>query len=120
MADNAIQALQAENDALRQEIEHLKNEMVRLVSRNLDLSERLEEDNELRRRTEVARELLNGNIERQRNADLKDDSQLMALIEIKVENEKYHLDPDFNGKQLAQVIGVSHERLLRLFHREDG
>lgn len=118
MADNAIQVLQAENDALRQEIEHLKNEMVRLVSRNLDLSERLEEDNELRRRTEVARELLNGNIERQRNADLKDDAQLMALIELKVENEKYHLNPDFNGKQLAQVIGVSHERLLRLFHRQ--
>ena len=59
MADNAIQALQAENDALRQEIEHLKNEMVRLVSRNLDLSERLEADNELKWHASCSTETLN-------------------------------------------------------------
>ena len=76
MTDEEIQRLQEENAELRQEVEKLKNELIRLVSRNLDLSERLEEDLEMRRRTEVARELLNGNIERQRNADLKDDAQL--------------------------------------------
>ena len=63
----------AENAALRAEVERLKDELVRLVSRNLDLTERLEYDVELRRRTEVARELLEGNIQRQRNADLQDD-----------------------------------------------
>ncbi len=80
MKQEEIKQLQEENAALRQEIDKLRNELIRLVSRNLDLSQRLEEDLEMRRRTEVARELLNGNIERQRNADLKDDSQLMALI----------------------------------------
>ena len=81
MTKEEIQRLQEENAALRKELENLKNELIRLVSRNLDLSERLEEDLEMRRRTDVARELLNGNIERQRNADLKDDAQLMALID---------------------------------------
>ena len=60
--------LTAENATLKEEVERLKDELVRLVSRNLDLSERLEEDVEMRRRVEVARELLDGNIQRQRNA----------------------------------------------------
>lgn len=118
MTKEEIQKLQAENEALRLQVEQLKNEMIRLVSRNLDLSERLEEDLEQRRRVEVAREILDGNIERQRNADLKDDGQLMALIELKIENGKLHQNPDFDGKAMAQLIGVSHERLLRLFHRQ--
>lgn len=118
MASVDIQKLQAENAALQKEVERLKDEMLRLVSRNLDLCERLEEDVELRRRTEVARELLDGNIERQRNADLKDDGQLMALIELRVEKEKLHVQPNFDGKALAQVIGVSYERLLRLFRHQ--
>ncbi|MBQ8989870.1 MAG: helix-turn-helix domain-containing protein [Prevotella sp.] len=118
MTKEEIQKLQTENESLRQEVERLKDEMMRLISRNLDLSERLEEDVELRRRVDVAREILDGNIERQRNADLKDDGQLMALIELRVENEGLHQNPDFDGKALAQLIGVSYERLQRLFHRE--
>ena len=62
-----LQQLQAENAALRQEIGQLKDEMLRLISRNLDLSERLEDDVDLRRRVQVAREILEGNVERQRN-----------------------------------------------------
>lgn len=115
MAKDETTRLQAENAALRQEIEHLKDEMVRLVSHNLDLTEQLEEEVELRRRVEVARELFEGNLERQRNADLKDDGQLMALIEMRVENEKLHCNPDFDGRAMAQLMGVSYERLLRLF-----
>ena len=110
-----IKQLQNENEALKKEVEHLKNEIIRLVNRNLALSERLEEDIELRRRTEVAVDILNGNIERQRNADLQDDAQLMALIELKVEAERPHLKPDFNAAALARLLGVSQERLNRLF-----
>lgn len=74
-----LKQLKAENEQLKRDVERLKDELIRLVGRNLDLTERLEYDVELRRRTEVARELLAGNIERQRNADLKDDAQLMLL-----------------------------------------
>ncbi len=118
MTDEEIQRLQEENAELRQEVEKLKNELIRLVSRNLDLSERLEEDQELRRRTEVARELLEGNIERQRNADLKDDAQLMALIELRVEQDRPHLQADFDTAALARLLGVSQERLNRLFRHQ--
>jgi transcriptional regulator GlxA family with amidase domain len=116
--NNELQQLQAENAALREEVNQLKDEMMRLISRNLDLSERLEDDVDLRRRVEVARELLDGNIERQRNADLQDDGQLMALIEMRVESDMLHQDPDFDTAALARLLGVSQERLNRLFRRQ--
>jgi len=116
--EETIKQLQAEKAELQKEVEHLRSELIRLVSRNLDLSERLEEDLEMRRRTEVARELLNANIERQRNADLKDDAQLMALIELKVESENLHLKPDFNAVELAHLLGISQERLAQLFRKQ--
>ena len=116
--NNELQQLQAENAALREEIDQLKDEMMRLISRNLDLSERLEDDVDLRRRVEVARELLEGNIERQRNADLQDDGQLMALIEMRVESDMLHQDPDFDTAALARLLGVSQERVNRLFRRQ--
>ena len=110
--------LAAENTALKAEVDRLKDELVRLVGRNLDLTERLEYDVELRRRTEIARELLEGNIQRQLNADLKDDAQLMALIELRVESDRPHLKPDFNSTDLARLLDVSHERLVQLFRHQ--
>lgn len=118
MTKEEIKLLQDENAFLKGEVERLKDELVRMVSRNLDLSERLEYDVELRRRTEVAREIMEGNIERQRNADLRDDGQLMALIEMKVENDRPHLKPDFDSVALAEMLGVSQARLAQLFRHQ--
>ena len=94
-----IKQLQQENALLRDEVERLKDELVRLVSRNLDLSERLEWDVE-------------------RNADLQDDGQLMALIEIHVEKDRPHLRPDFGPTDLADMLGVSMTRLYQLFRHQ--
>lgn len=60
MKEAEIKKLQDDNEFLRKEVERLKDELVRMVSRNLDLTERLEYDVELRRRTEVAREIIEG------------------------------------------------------------
>ena len=113
-----IKKLQEENAFLRDEVDRLKDELIRLVSRNLDLSERLEGDVELRRRTEVAREIMDGHVERQRNADLRDDGQLMALIEMRVEKDRPHLKPDFDAVALAEMLGVSLARLNQLFRKQ--
>lgn len=118
MTKEEIKQLQDENAFLKGEVEHLKDELIRLVSRNLDLSEQLECDVELRRRTDVAREIMEGNIERQRNADLRDDGQLMALIEMRVEKERPHLRPEFNAHDLAEMLGVSQTRLAQLFRHQ--
>ena len=97
MTEKEIKQMQVEIERLRADNARLQSEMIRLVSRNLDLSERLEEDVEMRRRAEVARMLMQENIERQRNADLQDDSQLMALIDLKLEEKRWHLNPDFDS-----------------------
>ena len=115
MAKSELEKLQSENAALKEEVERLKNEMMRLISHNLDLAQHLEEDVELRRRASVAREIMQVNIERQRNADLQDDGQLLALLELRLEQGKGHQSPDFNAAALAQMLGVSVERLNRLF-----
>ncbi len=117
MSDERLK-LEEEVAFLRKEVEKLKDELVRMVSRNLDLTERLEWDVELRRRTQVAREIMEGHVERQRNADMKDDGQLMALIEMRLEKERQHLHPDFDTKQLAEMLGVSQARLAQLFRHQ--
>ena len=114
-----IKKLQEENAFLRNEVVRLKDELIRLVSHNLDLSERLEYDVELRRRTEAAREIMEARVERQQNADLQDDGQLMALIEILVEKDRPHLRPDFGPTDLADMLGVSMTRLYQLFRHQN-
>ena len=118
MAKEDLKQLQEENAFLKKEVERLKDELVRMVSRNLDLSERLEYDVELKRRTEVAREIMEGNLERQRNADLQDDGQLMAIIEMRLEKDRPHLRPDFDATALAEMLGVSMTRLVQLFRHQ--
>lgn len=116
--ENDIKQMQAKIESLQAENNKLKDELIRLIDRNLDLSQRMEEDVELRRRAEVAREIMEGNIQRQHNADLQDDGQLMALIDIKVEQDHCYQQPDFNGHELAKLLGISYERLLRLFRHQ--
>ena len=118
MKAEEIKQLQDENASLKQEVEHLRSELIRMVSRNLDLSEQMESNIELYRRTQVAREILEGNLERQRNADLQDDGQLMALIEMRIEKDRPHLQPDFDATALAEMLGVTMTRLVQLFRHQ--
>ena len=113
-----VRQMQEEIDSLRKEVDRLKDEMIRLIGRNIDLSERLEYDVDLWRRAQVAREIMSYHVERQRNADLQDDGQLMALIEIKLGQDLPHLKADFCAKDLADLLGVSMERLNRLFRNQ--
>ena len=124
MADD-LKTLKAENQRLEAEVAELKKQLdytreqfVRLMSRNLDLSDRIEGDLEFRRRVEVVRELMEMSMERLRNADLRDDAQLMAIVETEVEGRRLHLNPDFDASELAKLIGVSRERLDRLFRNK--
>ncbi len=113
-----IERLKAENQELKQQLDYTHGQFVRLMSHNLDLAERLEDDMEMRRRVDVAIEMMNGNVERMQNADLRDDAQLMAIIELKVEKEELHLDPDFDAEALAKLVGVSVSRLNALFRHQ--
>lgn len=113
-----VERLTAENEDLKQQLLYTQQQFVRLMSHNLDLAERLEGDMEMRRRVDVATEMMQGNVERMQNADLRDDAQLMAIIELKVEQEGLHQDPDFDAEALAKLVGVSPHRLNTLFRHQ--
>lgn len=107
--------LSEENSRLSEENARLREENQRLVSRTLALSERLDVWYDTRQRVQLLKELLLADRRRMARADLKDDMELLALIEARVEKEQPHLQPDFNAEALARMLDVTPLRLSRLF-----
>ena len=108
MVNDELEKLQAENARLREENQ-------RLVSRNLALSDRLDVWYDTRMRVQLLKELMVADRRRMARADQKDDLELLALIEARVEKEKPHLQPDFDAEALARLLDVTPLRLSRLF-----
>jgi transcriptional regulator GlxA family with amidase domain len=48
-------------------------------------------------------------------ADLVDDAELLAMLESRLEQEPQLITPEFGAKELAELMGVSQARLMRLF-----
>ena len=69
----------------------------------------------MRRRIQMLKELVIRHKELMRHADLRDDAELMALIETRLEEELPHENPDFGLKELAEYIGTTQTRLIDLF-----
>jgi transcriptional regulator GlxA family with amidase domain len=115
MENDELEQLRAENARLGAENARLREENQRLVSRNLALSERLDVWYDTRMRVQLLKELMLADRRRMARADQKDDLELLALIEARVEKEKPHLRPDFDAEALARLLDVTPLRLSRLF-----
>ena len=83
---------------LQQAIAKLKEENSQLISRNLQMSDQLCMWYELRQRVNWLKEELQNNQRMVLKADMADDAELLAII-----------------VKLAQLLGVSQNRLTRLF-----
>lgn len=115
MENDELEQLRAENARIDAENARLLEENQRLVSRNLALSERLDVWYDTRMRVQLLKELMLADRRRMARADQKDDLELLALIEARVEKEKPHLRPDFDAEALARLLDVTPLRLSRLF-----
>ena len=115
MENDELEQLRAENARIDAENAWLREENQRLVSRNLALSERLDVWYDTRMRVQLLKELMLADRRRMARADQKDDLELLALIEARVEKEKPHLRPDFDAEALARLLDVTPLRLSRLF-----
>lgn len=115
MENDELEQLRAENARIDAENARLREENQRLVSRNLALSERLDVWYDTRMRVQLLKELMLADRRRMARADQKDDLELLALIEARVEKEKPHLRPDFDAEALARLLDVTPLRLSRLF-----
>ncbi|MBR4380797.1 MAG: AraC family transcriptional regulator [Bacteroidaceae bacterium] len=101
---------------LKGTIEQLEKENRQLVNRNLQLSDQLCMWYEFRQRVAWLKEEMQNKQRIQQRADLADDAELLALMELRLERNPSILASDFSSKQLAELLGVSQARLIRLFH----
>ena len=102
-----IEELEQEIARLEKENERLDLENVRLLARNLQMSEQLNSWYELRQMQRGRRLSM--------QADLVDDAELLAMLENRLEQEPQLVTADFSAKELAELMGVSQARLMRLF-----
>ena len=104
-------------EQLQHEVEMLRMSNFDLLSHNLQLSQQINAYYDVRRRIQMLKELVIRHKELIRHADLRDDDELMALIETRLEAELPHENPDFGLKELAEFVGTSQTRLIDLFRR---
>lgn len=102
---------------LQKKMELLQKANLDLMNRNIQLAQQLDAYYDVRRRIEILKELVIRHKELIRNADLRDDDELMALIETRLEEEKPYEDANFGLKELAELMGTSQTRLIDLFRR---
>ena len=111
-----IQDYKEENDVLRQRIADLEKTNNELVIHNMQLSQKMDAYYDVRRRIHIYKELLARHTEFLRHADLRNDDELLAVIESRLETERTFENPDFGIKELAEMIGSTQSRILELFH----
>ena len=110
-----IEELEQEIARLEKENERLDLENVRLLARNLQMSEQLNSWYELRQRVGWLKAEMQRGRRLSMQADLVDDAELLAMLENRLEQEPQLVTADFSAKELAELMGVSQARLMRLF-----
>ena len=103
--------------ALQQQIASLQQTNAELISRNMQLGQQVDAYYDVRRRIQILKELVIRHKELLRHADLRDDDELMAIIETRLEQELPHTDPNFGLNELAELVGTTQTRIVELFRR---
>ncbi len=110
-----IEELEQEIARLESENERLDMENVRLLGRNLLMSEQLNSWYELKQRVNWLKAEMQRGRRLSMQADMVDDAELLAMLENRLETEPQLVTPEFGTKELAELMGVSQARLIRLF-----
>ena len=100
---------------LEKQLMELQNTCSELLTRNMRLSQQIDAYYDVRRRIQMLKELVIRHQELMHNADLRDDDELMALIEVRLEQELPHENSDFGLKELAEMMGTTQTRIVDLF-----
>ena len=110
-----IEDLKKEIARLEAENERLDMENVSLLGRNLLMSEQLNSWYELKQRVNWLKAEMQRGRRLQMQADQVDDAELLAMLENRLEQEPQLVTGDFGTPELAELMGVSQARLMRLF-----
>ena len=110
-----IQDYKNENDALRQRVAELEKANNELIVHNMQLGRKVDIWYDVCRRVHIYKELLIRHSELLRHADLRNDDELLAIIESRLETEHNSENPNFGVKEMADMVGTSQTRILDLF-----
>lgn len=113
--EKEIVELKKEIARLEAENERLDMENVSLLGRNLLMSEQLNSWYELKQRVNWLKAEMQRGRRLQMQADQVDDAELLAMLENRLEQEPQLVTSDFGTPELAELMGVSQARLMRLF-----
>ena len=116
----------------KQEMERLREEVDRLTKMNVSLAaaserlmtinneiyKRLDSFYNVRMRVNWLKELLRRHREMMANADLRDDDELLAVIEARIEGDDIPLPPEFGVKQVAELVGITQGRVIELYKKK--
>ena len=110
-----IEDLEKEIARLERENERLDMENVSLLGRNLLMSEQLNSWYELKQRVNWLKAEMQRGRRLTMQADMVDDAELLAMLENRLEQDPKLVTAEFGTKELAELMGVSQARLIRLF-----
>ncbi|MBR6981090.1 MAG: AraC family transcriptional regulator [Prevotella sp.] len=117
-----IEGKDRELEQLREEVQRLKESNRKLIegseqllARNMMLSEKLDIYYEVRRRVEWQKELVHKHRELMAHADLRDDEELLAIIETRIEGDEIPLPPEFGLREVAELVGTTQQRIVNLY-----
>ena len=116
---------QSELEQLRQKVEeltaqnkHLQEANEQLIARNMMLGEKLDIYYEVRSRVQWLKELVRKHRELVDQADLRDDEELLAVIEAQLEGDNIPLPPEFSVKEVAELVGTTQSRIIDLYKKK--
>ena len=122
---NEIQQLQQEIERLHEEVDRLTKMNVSLAAgseslmrRNIELYRRLDSYYNVRMRVNWLKDLIRRHREMIVNADLRDDDELLAVIEARIEGEDIPLPPEFGVKEVAELVGITQSRVTELYKKK--
>ena len=113
---------QSKINEMQQQIELLQKTNLDLVSHNLQLSQQINAYYDVRRRIQMLKELVIRHKELIRHADLRDDAELMALIETRLEEELPHENPlrtEGTGRVYRHYTDTSYRPVPPLAYPQD-
>ena len=114
-----------EMEQLREQVQQLMTNNANLakalemvVERNVDLFERLDCFYQVSMRANWMKDVMKHHREVMAHADLRDDTELLAMLEARIEGDNIPLPPEYGLKDVAELLGVTQSRIVDLFKKK--
>ncbi len=115
---NEMKALRAEIDRLMAVNADLAAVTQQMLTLNIDLYERLDLYYNVRMHVDWLKDLLKRHREMMATADLRDDTELLSVIEARIEGDNIPLPPEFGAREVAELVGVTQSRVIDLYKKK--